>query len=38
MGRIMASKGGALEQMLLLSTGVLCSDLLAIYALNGETL
>lgn len=34
----MAAKGGTLEEMLLLSTGVLCSDLLAVYALDRETL
>jgi hypothetical protein len=33
-----AAQTGAFKEMLFLSRSVLCSNLLAVYALNGETL
>ena len=37
-GGILGAERGAVEQMLLLATGVLCANLLAIDALHRETL
>jgi hypothetical protein len=34
----MTAETGTLEEMLFLTIGVLCPDLLAVYTLHGETL
>jgi hypothetical protein len=38
MGSVLGAQSRAVEEMLLLARGVLCADLLAVDALDGETL